>query len=336
MNPPGGDVSIALCTYNGERFLRQQLASIAAQTILPNELVVSDDGSSDATLSIVQDFASTAPFAVRILQTQSNLGSTKNFEHAIAHCTGAIVAMSDQDDVWRPNKLEELGKALKANSDAGFVISNSELIDQAGKPLNATAWQWHGFDWISYNRETAEQQFQRLIAGSFVTGATMAFRSRLFPIFRPFSIEWYHDVWIAMVANAFGWRGVALPERLIQYRQHQAQQIGGRPRVDLIGSAKRWLFKQTKSRDELAKACETRARGFDHLLDKLENPSSKDSVDPGLIDLVRLAVNHERQRCQIFRSAFRQRVKLVTREFLNGNYQRFSGSGWRAFRDLFL
>jgi glycosyltransferase involved in cell wall biosynthesis len=336
MNAGSREISVALCTYNGEKFLPEQLDSIAAQTVFPNELVVSDDGSSDATLSILHNFASSAPFAVRILQTQSNLGSTKNFEYAIAHCTGAIVALSDQDDVWRPEKLEKLREALNANSDAGFVVSDSELIDQAGKSLHATAWQWHRFDWASYNSETARQQFRRLIAGSFVTGATMAFRSRLFPTLRPFSVEWYHDAWIAIVANAFGWRGVALSEPLIEYRQHQAQQIGGRPRVDVIGSAKRWLFKQTRSRDELAKACETRAKGLDHLIDKLENPSSNDSADSELIPLVRLATDHERQRCEIFRSAFRRRVKLVARELLSGNYQSFSGSGWRAFRDLFL
>src|SRR5947209_10455427 len=135
MNAGGRDISVALCTYNGEKFLPEQLDSITAQTVFPNELVVSDDGSSDRTLSILHDFASSAPFAVRILQTQSNLGSTKNFEYAIAHCTGAIVALSDQDDVWQPEKLEKLHEALTANSDAGFVVSDSELIDQDGKFL---------------------------------------------------------------------------------------------------------------------------------------------------------------------------------------------------------
>ena len=303
---------------------------------MPNELIISDDGSTDATLSILSNFARTAPFTVLVLQTETNLGSTKNFENAIAHCTGSIVALCDQDDLWHPNKLQHLHAALDAKPETGFVFSDSELIDEEGKPLGATAWQWHDFDWAAYNRETPVEQFRRILRGSFVTGATMAIRSNLFSVVRPFAKEWYHDVWIATVANAFGWRGLALPEPLIKYRQHQTQQIGGRPSVDVIGSAKRWLFKQTTARAELAKACETRARGLDRLIDKLENPSSNGSANSGLIPLVRLAADHERQRSKIFRSTLPHRVRLVARELLSGNYQSFSGSGWRAFRDLFL
>ena len=205
--PAEPTISVALCTFNGADFLREQLDSIATQTILPNELVVSDDGSSDATISILRDFAARAAFPVRILQTESKLGSSKNFEYAIRHCTATIVALSDQDDIWRSHKLEKLRTALNDNNDAGFVFSDSDLIDENGQPLHARAWQWHGFDSASYNVETPNQQFRRLISGSFVTGATMAFRRHLFPTLQPFPVEWYHDVWIAMVSNAFQWRG---------------------------------------------------------------------------------------------------------------------------------
>jgi glycosyltransferase involved in cell wall biosynthesis len=328
-------ISVALCTYNGEKFLDEQLRSIAAQTVLPNELVVSDDGSTDTTLSILRNFASAAPFAIRILETEVNLGSTKNFEHAIAHCGGTIVALADQDDIWQPNKLEQLRTALDTDSQAGFVLSDSELIDTNGQSLHVRAWEWHRFRWATYNQETARSQLRRLLRGSFVTGATMAIRSELFPIVRPFAPEWYHDVWIAMTANAFGWRGVALPETLIKYRQHRTQQIGGRPRIDVIGSAKRWLSNETTGRKELATACEKQAIGFDRLIHKLQkSPASEDHSE--LIALLRRAAEHQRQRSAIFDSDRFRRSRLVMQELLNRNYQNFSESAWRACRDLFL
>src|SRR5947208_14214106 len=102
---PKRSISVAMCTYNGERFLKEQLESLAAQTRQPDELVVCDDRSTDSTPHIVEAFARAAPFPVRLEVNDRCLGSTKNFEHAILRCTGALIALSDQDDVWHPEKL---------------------------------------------------------------------------------------------------------------------------------------------------------------------------------------------------------------------------------------
>ena len=91
--------SIALCTYNGEKFLREQLDSIALQTLLPDELVACDDRSCDSTMEILQEFRERVSFPVHIHQNEENLGSTKNFEKAIKLCSGDIIALCDQADV---------------------------------------------------------------------------------------------------------------------------------------------------------------------------------------------------------------------------------------------
>lgn len=91
-------ISTAMCTYNGEKYLREQLESIARQTLLPNELVVCDDCSSDETVEIIQDFSRNAPFSVRLMINENNLGFAKNFEKAITLCSGEIIVLSDQDD----------------------------------------------------------------------------------------------------------------------------------------------------------------------------------------------------------------------------------------------
>src|SRR5215470_8302349 len=102
----GPAISVAMCTYNGARFLAEQLGSLAAQSRLPDELVVCDDGSTDESAEIVKDFARHAPFPVRLEVNEENLGATKNFEKAIGLCRGEVIALSDQDDVWYPKKLE--------------------------------------------------------------------------------------------------------------------------------------------------------------------------------------------------------------------------------------
>ena len=93
-------ISVAMCTYNGGKYLREQLISIAKQARLPDELIVCDDVSNDATLQILNEFQKMAPFPIRIHRNGVRLGVTKNFEQAIALCNGDIIALSDQDDVW--------------------------------------------------------------------------------------------------------------------------------------------------------------------------------------------------------------------------------------------
>src|SRR5262245_49520236 len=105
-------LSVALCTYNGARFLHDQLSSIARQSSLPHELVICDDRSSDNTVAIIERFALGAPFPVRWQVNATNLGSTKNFELAISRCHGDVIALSDQDDIWQRDKLAQIERVL--------------------------------------------------------------------------------------------------------------------------------------------------------------------------------------------------------------------------------
>src|SRR5579862_2141853 len=103
-------VSVAMATYNGGPFLRDQLASLTSQTLLPFELVVSDDGSTDGTIAVIAEFARNAPFAVRLLPVHQRLGYADNFLYAARHTSGELVAYCDQDDVWQEQKLERCAR----------------------------------------------------------------------------------------------------------------------------------------------------------------------------------------------------------------------------------
>ena len=117
-------VSIALCTYNGENFLEEQLSSIGQQTRLPDELIISDDDSTDSTVQIAEKFAAIAPFSVKISINTKRLGSTKNFERAISQCSGDIIFLSDQDDYWNPKKINLIVRVLEESNNLGCIFSN--------------------------------------------------------------------------------------------------------------------------------------------------------------------------------------------------------------------
>src|SRR2546426_7732246 len=140
-----GSVSVAMCTYNGARFLLAQLRSIAFQTRPPDELVICDDGSTDKTLAIVTRYAGTVEFPVRVHRNSQRLGPAKNFEQALSLCRGDIVALSDQDDVWRPEKLRVLEEALCVD-DAGYAFSDAVLVDETGGVIHHSLWELVGFD----------------------------------------------------------------------------------------------------------------------------------------------------------------------------------------------
>jgi len=220
--------SVALCTRNGAAYLPEQLESIAAQRRPPDEIVVRDDASEDDTAAVVQAFAVRVPFPVRFEQNTDRLGSTRNFDGAIAACTGDLIALSDQDDVWRPGKLATIERCFHDNPEVGLVFSDADLVDAALNPLGARLWPRIGFDHRRQSFWRARGALAALVPGRTVTGATMAFRSSFRALVLPAPegiAPMIHDGWIALAIAAVA--GVAfIEEPLIAYRQHEAQQIG--------------------------------------------------------------------------------------------------------------
>jgi glycosyltransferase involved in cell wall biosynthesis len=217
-------ISVALCTYNGEHFLPQQLSSIQQQTRLPDELVFSDDGSTDRTIEIVREFAASVSFPVRITQNTHTLGSTKNFEQAIRLCSGDLIALSDQDDIWYPMRLARSEQEFDNYPQAGLVFSDADLIDEHDQLLGQTIWQRLGFVG-KRKRDVLSGQFAVLAKHRFVTGATVMFRADLRDRCLPVSSGWIHDEWITLViATLSDLRPIDQP--LICYRLHGAQQVG--------------------------------------------------------------------------------------------------------------
>ena len=251
-------ISVALCTYNGERFLSRQLASIAKQSRLPDELVVCDDRSMDRTMEILRAFAASVSFPVKIVQNTANLGSTRNFEHAIRLCEGDLIALSDQDDIWYPNRLQRSEQEFLAHPQAGLVFSDADLIDQQDRPLGKTLWQRLGFVG-KLNRELLAGRLLVLAKHRFVTGATVMFRADLRDRFFPIAEGWIHDEWISLIAAAFSdLRPIDQP--LIRYRIHSSQQVGFQNKLEQRAQgqtrAERHWDRVAESVEELQQMCD--------------------------------------------------------------------------------
>jgi glycosyltransferase involved in cell wall biosynthesis len=217
-------VSVAMCTYNGSLFLREQLSSIVKQSLMPDELVICDDGSTDATAQIVSNFVRTAPLEVHFIQNSSRLGSTRNFEKALSLCRGRLIALADQDDVWYPEKLAALAGNLEANPDLGGIFSDAELIDENSRQIGHRLWKRKHFS-PQAEALSADEMIAVLLKENVATGATMMIRRDLLDMLLPMDPLWIHDGWITWMLVLYSKLGfVRTP--LTFYRVHDSQQVG--------------------------------------------------------------------------------------------------------------
>jgi glycosyltransferase involved in cell wall biosynthesis len=226
-------ISVAMATYNGEKFILEQLNSLAAQTVLPNELVVTDDGSTDSTHEIVEAFAKTAPFKVKIHRNAERLGFANNFLQCASLCAGELVAFCDQDDIWLDRKLE-LCRAAFIDNQVLLCLHNAKVWTSD----ESSDRHWPGFKTSSV-----------LDAGTsdpllVYPGFSMLVRKRLFSIInpskRPTNIHsmsstphpMSHDQWVWFIAAIFG-KIACTGETLALYRQHGGNTYGAGPQRGL-------------------------------------------------------------------------------------------------------
>lgn len=221
-------VAICMCTYNGAIYLREQLDSIAAQTRLPDRLVVFDDRSSDRTVDILREFAGRAPFPVQIEVNSENLGPALNFSQISRIEDADYVFSCDQDDVWRPEKISTELATMKALEDRYgadvplLVHCDLETVDQDLRQIAPSFMASQGYS-------HSDDPLRILIAQNFVTGCTVVVNRPAMEIAMPVPGEAImHDWWMALVVAACGHIGF-VPEPLILYRQHEANQLGARP-----------------------------------------------------------------------------------------------------------
>lgn len=220
-------LSVAMVTYNGEDHLREQLASILTQNPLPDELVIGDDGSTDGTVALIRECARDASIPVRLVSTD-HVGLRLNVERAIRACTGDVIALADQDDVWMPGKVAAVLEAFDAG-DVTVWFSDADLIYESGQLMGERLWHRVNLRPDQLSSTVPGAVLRRLLVGQTVTGATMAFRASLKSVILPFPAElegdehlYLHDGWITVLGWLRG-RLIADAEPLTRYRRHPRQ-----------------------------------------------------------------------------------------------------------------
>lgn len=201
-------VSVALCTYNGERYIIELLDSLVQQSYDHIEIVVVDDGSTDRTYEILSKYKSRFE-NIRMYRNEKNIGFAKNFEKAIKLCVGDYIALCDQDDIWHLSKIECLVQNMNSNV---LIYHDSRFIDQIGNPLDKKLSDVVNF----YSGEEPEA----FIFFNCISSHALMFRKALATHLFPFPEAGFHDAWIGYVACNLG-RISYLEKPLVRYRQHR-------------------------------------------------------------------------------------------------------------------
>lgn len=222
-------ISVAFCTYNGEKFLRKQLDSILVQSQSVNEIIICDDLSSDSTIEILKEYKDNFPQVIKLFSNSNSLGTIKNFEKAISLTKGDLLFLADQDDIWHKDKVEIMVNFFKENNNCKLLFTDGDLIDENGDSLNTTLWEKWNFSTDMQNKWTNNKNaFKDLVVNNNkITGATICFHKSLKDVILPIEVPYgyWHDAWLGIHASAVD--GLMFIEKsLIDYRIHLGQQVG--------------------------------------------------------------------------------------------------------------
>ena len=237
-------IDILLATYNGEKYLEEQLDSILNQTYENFRLLISDDGSKDNTRKILEKYSKKDNRIILFFQ-EKNLGVIKNFEFLLRKVENKYYMFSDQDDIWKKNKIEKsIIKLEETNSD--LVYSDLEVVDENLNIIYKSYWKLKGI----YKKIKKYNNFKSLYLNNFVTGCTIIAKSEQIKDVLPLpntSKYILHDYWIALIISQKG-KITYIEEPLIKYRQHKNNKIGSKKRSDELKSVAeiRELFIQVK------------------------------------------------------------------------------------------
>lgn len=198
------NISVCMATYNGEKYIKEQLDSILAQLNKNDEVIISDDSSTDKTVKIIKAYKDNR---IKIFENQKYRSPIFNFENALKYASGDIIVLSDQDDVWKKNKIETIKKYMQ-NYD--LVLSDADIIDEHGNILQESFYEING---------SRKGVIKNIIKNSYL-GCTMAFNGKVLEKSLPFPKDLpMHDWWIGLVSELYG-KTYFIEDKLISYRRH--------------------------------------------------------------------------------------------------------------------
>jgi glycosyltransferase involved in cell wall biosynthesis len=313
---PRLEISIALCTYNGEAFLSQQLKSIADQSLLPDEVVVIDDDSKDNCVRIVNEYSLNVPFRVRLERNLENMGFIRNYEKAINLCSGDVIFLADQDDYWAPEKIESYMAVFNQFSDVAMVFGDADIVDANLKPIGKTLWEMHQLSSKRQKAINSGRALETFLQKEMVTGSTLAFRSSYLRMIMPIPDSWVHDAWVSLVLSALS-QIRCVPRPLIKYRVHASNALGIN-KSSAISKIRKTIKSSPCEVYELVRRYELALDRLNALIDVSD--AAKEKLCQKKMHLV--------HRASLAKNRI-TRAKQIARELCRGRYRLYS-NGWRT------
>ncbi len=332
LNCMQNSVSIVMTTFNGERYLKDQLDSFLNQTRLPDDLIICDDNSTDSTIEIIKEFIRIAPFNVRLYRNRKNLGYTRNFSKAMSLCDSDIVFLSDQDDVWYKRKIEVILNYFNLYPHAQLLIHDLEFCDEDLNPIG----------------QTKLQRIQNIYNPNekFVTGMATAIRNKFLQVCLSIPDNPYitYDNWIHGCAGKLNIKRI-VPEVLSYYRRHPDNttyqsllNVPYKTTKDHFNSNIKLIIK-SKTLPDLTKSIMINVEfrnWFKNNISTLVDScyGKKADIEKNIISLNR-KIRIAQKRANILALNRHQRILPVIKNLIDGGYKEFNGF-MSASKDIFF
>lgn len=219
-------ISVAICTYNGEKYIEEQLNSIIRQSRSVDEIIVGDDGSSDRTVELINRILSVSGIHYEVIVNEKGLGVAKNFYNVMQKCSGDIIITADQDDYWIQHKVEIIERFFLENKDCHLVFSDAIVTNENLNPIGRL-WDAVNFTKAKRRQFKQKQYYKVLLSNNVITGAAMGIRKSLLVRCLPLvkDNDMLHDYWFALNAPIYGHIGM-IDTPLLLYRQHGDNVVG--------------------------------------------------------------------------------------------------------------
>ena len=312
------DVSVAMCTYDGIPHIREQLDSILEQTYTPSEIVICDDGSSDGTFEVLKKYHSDHENIIDLYSNEQNLGVTENFEKCIHLCSGDLIALSDQDDVWEKNKIRcQIGKMKE--SGAGVSFHNTTVTEE---DLNELYDYWTSISYTAGMVDHVEPSIRSLLRRNFMSGHSIMFRSRMKDVLLPVPENWMYDYYFA-IRSLITEEVIDIDATLAKHRYHGKQTTGAKlPSTSQLDRVRRGL--ETSFHQN---ARQLNPRTWETLYEKVNQiDREKITIDKSrLLDLIEDRWIYECNRNKVYsqEEEIREGIAAILSNYASKRYRRY-------------
>jgi glycosyltransferase involved in cell wall biosynthesis len=314
-------ISVAIAAYCGEKYIGEQLASIAAQSRVPDEVVIGDDSPDDRMEKVIRDFS--GMLNIRYFRNEFPLGAAANFNRVLSEVAGNVVFLCDQDDLWYPTKVAEMSRVLAGGGLKG-VFCDSTVTDAEAHPLGFSHFDSRGYSGLRKDPDRfLKNQFEASLRRFPAAGHDMALTGELLEKLLPIpELSNCHDNYLGVGGAALdAWE--CIPKELGIFRRHEKSTSQAGKKLTLAAQLK--AAKESIGKNTFA----WNAVLFQSVADRLPDLPAERR------ELLLSRVRHSRNR-EAMNTGFVRRAGLIWQEIRSGNYRRF-GRGWKnVIQDLFL